>query len=421
MRQFFVPGLLVSLLLASNTLAQQPGPEQPRLGEIVPAPSEPAQLLVAPDARYDDVFFKDRTRPLIWGGAELLLWRIQGEFDMPPLVTTGNPRDAFPGALGQPGTRVLFGGEQHFGAANTGLRATVGGWILGDLSWEANGFLFEPRWFSFFTSSNAAGNPPLYLTQVRAETGRPDSFFVAEPFNPVTGTGGFNGSVLIAADSRFWGQETNLLYDLGEFGPWRCSLIGGFRYLDLKENLTINTFINDFIFEVQQDIQDSFATHSRFYGGQLGFKTSANPWRNLTVDFTGKLALGSNYNVFHIAGRDTLSGFGFGDPFTFNTEGIYTQTSNVGLHAFHDFSIVPAFQLKLAYDFFPWLRGTAAYDFLFWSRVARAAEQVDTVVDIRQSVAFDIAPLERSIFPRALVERSNFWAHGVSLGLELRY
>src|SRR5687767_11670098 len=60
--------------------------------------------------------------PRIWGGADYLLWWVR-KSPAPPLVVTGDPADAFPGALDQPGTRVLFGGDTGLDyGATSGLR-----------------------------------------------------------------------------------------------------------------------------------------------------------------------------------------------------------------------------------------------------------------------------------------------------------
>src|SRR5262245_9985124 len=49
--------------------------------------------------------------PRLWVSAEYLLWWIKdGPFPV-PLATTGSATDPTPGALGQPGTTVLFGGS----------------------------------------------------------------------------------------------------------------------------------------------------------------------------------------------------------------------------------------------------------------------------------------------------------------------
>src|SRR5205814_810605 len=62
-------------------------------------------------------------RPLrAWVDAEYLLWWTKGAPLSTPLVTTGSLTDIPPGALGQPGTRVLFGDHSIGFGALSGLR-----------------------------------------------------------------------------------------------------------------------------------------------------------------------------------------------------------------------------------------------------------------------------------------------------------
>jgi hypothetical protein len=77
----------------------------------------------------------------LWVNTELLLWWMRG-MHVPPLVTTGSLNDAQPGALGQPGTQIVFGDEDindrlraggrlQFGwtaAAQSASRANISAW-----------------------------------------------------------------------------------------------------------------------------------------------------------------------------------------------------------------------------------------------------------------------------------------------------
>ncbi len=78
----------------------------------------------------------------VWGQCEYLLWWVRAG-NTPPLVSTGDPNDTFPGALGQPGTRVLFGGGSNAldYKAFSGLRSSVGAWFArsrcGAWNWAA--------------------------------------------------------------------------------------------------------------------------------------------------------------------------------------------------------------------------------------------------------------------------------------------
>ena len=105
-----------------------------------------------------------------------------------PLVTTGDPTDPVAGALGHPGTRVLFGGgDLDYGRA-PGFRLTLGGWF-GDepVGGEVSAFWLDSRTVNFATRSDAAGSPPVYLPVFNLATGREGSIVVSDP---VFGVGG---------------------------------------------------------------------------------------------------------------------------------------------------------------------------------------------------------------------------------------
>jgi Putative beta barrel porin-7 (BBP7) len=353
----------------------------------------------------------------LWGSVDYLAWWTK-DAHAPPLVVTGSPADPHPGAIGQPGTRVLIGGSQDYGM-NSGVRLRLGGWFAGSpLGWETGGFVLARRSLNSSASSDAAGNPPVYIPFFRPDVAREGSLSVAQPLDPNTGSG-VNGRVNVVEQFRLWGAEANLVYKLGLVSGWRVNLLAGFRYLDLQEGVTINANRNDFGFDIQNAIQDAFATRSQFYGGQLGVCAGTN-WGKLSIDVIGKVALGATNQAVDIRGSNTVSGTGFGPTATFN-EGIFTQASNVGHFTRNDFTVVPQLQLKLSYEIRSWLLATVSYDCLYWSRVVRAAEQIDHNVDLTQSNVFSANGPSAATSPRPLLDRSGFWAQGVSLGLVFRY
>src|SRR5205814_1928701 len=64
-----------------------------------------------------------------WARIDYLLWWMKNGPLPFPLVTTGNPADAVPGALGQPGTRIPLGDSNiHFDGAY-GMRFALGWWF----------------------------------------------------------------------------------------------------------------------------------------------------------------------------------------------------------------------------------------------------------------------------------------------------
>lgn len=148
--------------------------------------------------------------PCAFGSVEYLLWWLS-DGSTPPLVSTGNPADTFPGAIGQPGTQVLFGGPNalQFGTFS-GLRATVGFWLGQDQDWgvELSGFLLERRAVQFASASDAAGNPPIYVPFENFNPSTPPtphegSFTVADPIQ----FGGTAGNIAYSASTQLWARK----------------------------------------------------------------------------------------------------------------------------------------------------------------------------------------------------------------------
>ena len=61
----------------------------------------------------------------------------------------------------------------------------------------------------------------------------------------------------------------------------------------------------------------------------------------------------------------------------------------------------------------------AGYDFLYWSHVARANDQVDTTVDVRNT--FPITQVAGASRPMPLLRDTGFWAQGFNVGLQFTW
>ncbi len=86
------------------------------------------------------------------------LWAWMKLTSFPPMVTLGNVNDAVPGALGQPGTRVLLGERNLDHGEFRAGRVSMTYWLNEPrtLSVEGNFFITEQRTFSFNTSSDGS-------------------------------------------------------------------------------------------------------------------------------------------------------------------------------------------------------------------------------------------------------------------------
>jgi hypothetical protein len=81
--------------------------------------------------------------------------------------------------------------------------------------------------------------------------------------------------------------------------------------------------------------------------------------------------------------------------------------------------VVPEFGVNIGYSVTDWMRLTVGYNFLYWSNVSRPGSQVDTNVNLNN--VFGSGQASPPLVPRYLNNTSDFWAQGLTLGLEFRY
>jgi hypothetical protein len=346
-----------------------------------------------------------------WAGTEYLLYRIRNE-PIPTLLTTGNPLDPFPGALGQPGTRTLLGNEIDYGNFN-GIRENLGVWVTDELGFEASGFFLFQNTFRLSAGSDAAGNPPLYVPAFRTDLGREGSFTISDPVQQLA------GSINISSSSQFWGAEFNGLWSVMHCDDFAMAFLCGFRYLNLQEDIDIGANLNDPVLNIQDSISESFRTRNQFYGGQVGVKFGLHGDR-VFLDVVGKVALGDTHQVVTINGTTTQSGPGTSamNPAGTFAGGILTAPTNIGEQTRNAFAVVPQAGIKLGICLFHGVWATAGYDIIYWSSVVRPGQQIDHNVNQTQLLG---NPLVGPAAPLPQFVRSDFWAQGLSVGIEFRY
>src|SRR6185295_14592839 len=82
----------------------------------------------------------------------------------------------------------------------------------------------------------------------------------------------YAGSAMVELNNKLMGAEANATYALDSARPWDVGLIGGFRWLQLKETYTITTS-SPFVPPGPADIwqtTDRFDATNNFYGAQFG-------------------------------------------------------------------------------------------------------------------------------------------------------
>ena len=356
--------------------------------------------------------------PIVWFRAEALYWWSKSSPMPVPVVTLGNTADKVPGAIGQPDTSILLGGQNINLPGQGGGRFTFGFSFNPAQTWG-----FEASYFSLASSG---------VSQIVSSDGGVGSGFLAFPFfNPLTGQeaaspialpGAFAGTAVLNTQSFLQGTDLNFIHNVISSNGVRVDLLGGFRNVNLQESLGYTTnspnvppnppaFLNTL---------DSFGGNNNLYCGQLGVRASYDTHR-FFVNATGKMALGGTVETVSVnGGTFTNIGGGFS-----SAPGAYlSQPTNMGTQTRDQFAVVPEMNLNFGFRLRPWASIIVGYSFLYISSVARPGDQIDRVINPSQASAINNnfpATLVGPARPELTVRNTDFWAQGLNFTLEFRF
>jgi hypothetical protein len=272
---------------------------------------------------------------------------------------------------------------------------------------------------------------------VTGSNGGPGTQVIARPFfNAITGAedsqlvaapGALAGTIAANLSSRLQGAELNGVCGqccCGCDSCWRLEALAGFRYLDLHEGLGIGENLQVLpgvpnIGGTTFTLVDQFDTVNRFYGGQIGGRVRYRSGR-WDAEAYAKVALGDSEERVTINGSTTIVPPG-GVPTTLRG-GLLALSSNIGGYSHDTFAVVPEAGFTVGYWIGGSLRVFAGYTFLYWSDVARPGEQIDRVVNPQLiPVTATAGPVTGPARPAFLFKETDFWAQGISVGLEIRF
>jgi hypothetical protein len=424
MKKSYLACLAILLVRASVSLGQ--GAEIPALPDSVKGP-EPAPIAAPCEGtRHCTVadLFPKRTGVVTFD-AEYFLWFLANSNGASPVATSdvfGTPLANLEDAL-HSGRRPISGG-----------RFTVGFWQVLDNPYTPGGirdvgletvFFFVGQHSSSFVNDSS---PTVFRPFFDVNNRVTSAFIVASP-------GLATGSVSGNAQANIWGFETNVWKNMHyDFPGTTCSVSGmaGFRYLDLRQTLNINSTsvfsqnLAGTVFEPFQgntlQVGDSFAAQNRFYGGQIGIASRYYPFDRLFFDLALKLALGVTSEDLQISGaqvRTLANGTQVVSP-----AGFLALPSNIGSHHVNRFSQVPEIDLKFTYQLTPWLTVSTGFTTLYWSRILRPSLQIDRTIDITQIPNF---PFAAGAVPTGLnhpsvpFHQSDLWLIGANFGAEVTW
>jgi len=321
--------------------------------------------------------------------------------------------------LDAPGANVLLGGGTVDTNPNAGFRITGAYRIDSRLGVELTGFYIPTRTTSSSVSS----------------TGQPGSVDLLLPFFDVTTNSenvteisywpDYRGSAQATLSNNLGGGEVNVTWTMPPQDSWRVDLLGGFRYLQLRETYTITTS-SPYNPPNPTDIwntTDSFDARNRFYGLQIGAHAAYDqgPW---VGSVTGKLALGTMQQQVSVNGFLETNDYNNYGPAQIFSGAYFALPSNSGDHSRNTFAVVPEVALSLGYRLTPQATVYVGYSFLYASNVARPGEQINRNINPTQTVAYGNDPPATRVGaaqPTFSFNTTDFWAQTLSIGLAYRF
>ena len=344
--------------------------------------------------------------------AEALLWWFKSSPTPAPIITDD--------VAGRAGTNVLLGGGDLDTNPNWGFRLS-GGYAL-DARWAVQGnFLyFATRSTSQSVSSpGTAGSTDLLLPYFDVVQNREAVTEIS--FAPV-----YAGRARTELRSGLMGAEANASYALDSARAGELVLIGGVRWLQLKETYTISTsspFIPPNPSGEFWDTTDKFAANNNFYGAQFGMRSRYDSGRWFASGIA-KLGLGAMVQSVDVEGSLVTNDFNhFGSAETF-TGGYFALPTNIGGHTRTVFAVVPELRLDVGYRITPSVSLFAGYSFLYANSVARPGNQLNRNINTTQSASWTGDPnpsLQGAAQPSFSFNSSSFWAQGINIGLGIRF
>jgi hypothetical protein len=375
----------------------------------------------------------------IWAKIDYLLWTQNGTH-VPALVTQGSINDAHPGALGQPGTTVLYGDGLVNDDSRSGFRFEAGLWLNRCATFGFEGEFLnigdeESTYHLWSDGSTIVARP---FNDASLTPFQPRAELVAFPRgNPNS----LDGTIDVSAVTHFNGAAARFLVTLcRQDGCWtdecgcstyhdrfRMIFTGGYRYLDLDDSLSVSERLTTTAGTIPGTnltgteafaIDDAFRAHNTFNGGELGmkFEFQRNRWG---LEAFPRIGLGSTHQEVTINGTTVATDVT--GARTTSQGGLLAQPTNIGTHAQDMFSVVPEIDIDLSWQATAHTKLVIGYSFLYWNNVARVGEQINTNVNSTTLPGSPVPPAGDTTQPRFTFAETGFWAQGLNAGVDIRW
>jgi hypothetical protein len=317
------------------------------------------------------------------------------------------------------GVNVLLGGGSVDTNPNAGFKITGAYSIDSRIGVELTGFYIPTRTTSSSVSSTGQpGSVDLYLPYF-------DVTSKQENVSEISHWPEYRGSAQATLSNNFGGGEFDVTWAMPPRDAWRVDLLGGFRFLRLRESYTITTSSPNNPPNPSDvwNTTDAFDARNRFYGLQVGARAAYDegPWVGSVI---GKLALGTMQQSVSVNGFLETNDYNNYGPTQIFPGAYFALPSNIGDHSHNTFAVVPEVALNLGYRLTPQATLYVGYSFLYASNVARPGEQINRNINPTQTVAYGNDPpakLVGAAQPTFNFNTTDFWAQTLSIGFAYRF
>jgi len=364
----------------------------------------------------------------LWFRGDFLLWWTKGA-DLPPLVTTspaGTAEDVA-GVLGEDDTAILFGGSGVSPGSRPGGRFTLGYsfYQCPDSGIEAT-YLFLSGKSAGFHQTSTNGNPILARPLFDVDTSLQDAVLIAFPDVAVS------SQLDVDLHSEFQSFELLSRQTILRTAGDQVDFLFGYRYGRFAERLGIDqnfTAGPDHVLLAEGTVvqaSDLFDATNDFHGVEFGIAARRH-YARWSLEGLGKIALGGTRSRVSIAGN-TISTVPGESPVE-SPGAMLALPTNIGRYVQSGFTAIPELGLNVGYDLTPRLKATFGYTLLYWSRIARPGDQIDVTKSTTSTVVnVNVNPTQMGggdltgvPAPGYRFVTTDFWAQGLSFGLDYRF
>lgn len=355
--------------------------------------------------------------PHFWIEGEYLGWWVKHSPEPVPLI-----EEELIGPLllsmDEPDSQLVLGEKDFKLGARPGARISLGGWLNDHIGLAGSYLILPEKSKKASVSSNGQIESPfLVLPFFDVTTDSESLALIADP-------GQYSGWAQEKIENDMSGAEADILGRVYARNGLNINVLAGFRWWNFNEKFTLETSSPNISppFDIMQT-QDSFQTRNNFYGGQVGFDTRFT-WKRVSVETTGKIALGAMDSSVNIKGNFLTNSFSNFNEIQSFPAGYFALPTNEGKASKTRFSILPEIDINLGFQLAKWIDLKLGYTFLYVTNVVWAGNTIDRNLNPSQAPAITMTPSTELVgapFPKPLLKTEGFWVQGFNLGITFSY